>query len=275
MDFNKSIFENRRNAKNPFLVSHRGVNGANIPCNTLASYKIAADMGADVVEIDVTRSKDGEYFCFHPGTEPVFMKTGRFIPEMTAEEVKRTPLLNLDEVPTHYRAPLLRETFALLKDRVYINVDKYWTDIEGITRIIRECGMEKQVIVKTSVEPQYIDEIERVAPDLMYMGIAWHRDNVSDALLKRNINYIGIEALFDRPDDEIASREYIDSMHDKGLLVWANSIIYNEKDVISAGFTDDSSLFGGDGAGWLRLAGMGFDFIQTDWLMSVQQALKQ
>ena len=109
-DFRKSILEARKRLSRPFLVAHRGVNGANVPCNTLAAYKIAVNQGADVVEIDVTKSKDGEYFCFHPGTEPIFLKCGKFIPDMTAEEVKRTPILNMDEVPTHYRIPTLKET---------------------------------------------------------------------------------------------------------------------------------------------------------------------
>ena len=274
MDFNKSIFENRKALTRPFIAAHRGVSGANIPCNTLLAQKIAVNEGADVVEIDVTKSMDGEYFCFHPGTEPVFLKCGKYIPEMTAEEVKNTPLLNNDEVPTHYRVPLLKDVFALLKDKVYINVDKYWEDVEGITRVIRECGVEKQVIVKTPIEDEYFEQVEKYAPDFMYMGMARHTDDVTDRLLKRNINYIGIEALFDSFDDDVASEKYISSMHEKGLLVWGNSILYNERDIISAGLTDDAALESGDGSSWKKLAAMNFDFIQTDWVLEVVNALK-
>ena len=49
MDFNRTIFENRMERKDPFLAAHRGICGGNIPCNTLAAYKIAVDQGADVV----------------------------------------------------------------------------------------------------------------------------------------------------------------------------------------------------------------------------------
>ena len=273
MDFNKSIFENRKALSRPFIAAHRGVSGANIPCNTLLAQKIAINEGADVVEIDVTKSLDGEYFCFHPGMEPVFLKCGKYIPEMTAEEVKNTPLLNNDEVPTHYRVPLLKDVFALLKDKVYINVDKYWEDVEGITRVIRECGVEKQVIVKTPIEDEYFEALEKYAPDFMYMGMARHTDDVTDRLLKRNINYIGIEALFDSFDDDVASEKYISSMHEKGLLVWGNSILYNERDIISAGLTDDAALESGDGSAWKKLAAMKFDFIQTDWVLEVVNAL--
>lgn len=272
IDFNKNIMLNRKDKKAPFLVAHRGVNAANIPCNTLAAYEIAVKQGADVVEIDVSISKDGEYFCFHPGTEPIYLKTGKYIPEMTAEEVKNVPLLNQDEVPTHYRIPTLKETFALLKDKVYINVDKFWTDVKGITEIIRECGVEKQVIVKTSPEPNLLDQVEKYAPDLMYMGIVSYRDEISDALLKRNVNYVGAEVLFDDLRDRVASEEYIAAMHDKGLAVWVNSIVYNEKDVISAGLTDDKALLD-DGNCWIKLADMGFDFIQTDFILAAKATL--
>ena len=269
MNFDKTIFENRKRDM-PFLVSHRGVNCANVPCNTMLAFKIAVNQGADVVELDVSKSKDGEFFVFHPGTEKVFLKCGKTIPEMTADEVKGLRLLNLDEVPTHYGIPALEEVLLFLKDKVYINVDKFWTDIEGITAVIRKCGVEKQVIVKTPVEEKYFKAVEKFAPDLMFMPLTHDRDTVTEIMRGRKINYIGVEALFGDLSDEVATAEYIQKMHEKGLLVWANSIVYDENEIISAGFTDDISLELGGDRGWGELAGRGFDFIQTDWLYAVK-----
>ena len=48
MDFDQSIYENRRKRKDPFVAAHRGVSRANIPCNTMAAFRIAVDQGADV-----------------------------------------------------------------------------------------------------------------------------------------------------------------------------------------------------------------------------------
>ena len=270
MDFNKTIFENRMEKGSPFLAAHRGVNGANIPCNTLASYQIAMNQGADVVEIDITKSIDGEYFVFHPFMEPVYLKCGKLIPEMTAEEVKRTPILNQDEVPTHYRVSTLQEVLALLKDKVYINVDKFWTDVEGITAEIRRAGVEKQVIVKTYVDDKSLEEVEKYAPDLMYVTMAWHKDEISEKLLRRKMNFIGIEALFDQESDEIISDEYIRWMHEHKLLVWTNSIIYNEAEVIAAGHSDDLSMVESPDKGWGWLLDKNVDFIQTDWLLALR-----
>ena len=177
MRFDRSIFENRHSAGRPFLAAHRGVSGANIPCNTLLSYKIAVMQGADVVELDVSKSKDGKFFVFHPGMEPVFLKCGKYISEMTAEEVARLTIVNCDDTPTSYHIPTLQEAFALLKDKVYINVDKFWTDIAGISEEIRRAGVEKQVIVKTRVEENTVAQLEKFAPDLMFMAIVGREDS--------------------------------------------------------------------------------------------------
>ena len=257
----------------PFIAAHRGVCGANIPCNTLAAYQIAVNQGADVVELDISKSKDGEYFAFHPGMETEFIRCGKYLCDMTAAEIRKLRLLNSDGAETHYTIPPLSEAFALLKDKAYINVDKFWTDVPGITSEIRKAGVENQVIVKTYADEKSWDEAERYAPDLMYMTMAWHKDDVTERLLSRNIRYIGIEALFDEETDEIASDEYIRAMHEKGLLVWMNAIIYNEKEVISAGHTDDISLTADPSRGWGWLCRKDADFIQTDWAFMLRQYL--
>ena len=37
-----------------FIVAHRGTPGGNIPCNTIASYEIALDQGADMIKEEGT-----------------------------------------------------------------------------------------------------------------------------------------------------------------------------------------------------------------------------
>ncbi|MBQ2809886.1 MAG: glycerophosphodiester phosphodiesterase family protein [Clostridia bacterium] len=270
MDFTKSIFENRKEKGSPFLVAHRGVCGANVPCNTIASYKIALSQGADVVEIDVARSSDGVHYVFHPGMEHVFLGSSRQISEMTSSEVDEMFLLNQDHVKTSYKVPYLKDVLTLLKGKAYINVDKFWTDVEGISRVIRECGVEDQVIIKTYPNPSVMADIEKYASDFMFMTMAWGKDDTSEGLLERNINVIGAEVLFSRDSDECISEEYIAKMHNLGLLVWVNSIIYNEADVISAHHTDDISLYDDPEKGWGWILDKNVDFIQTDWLLMLK-----
>jgi len=270
MDFNKSILENRKENGSPFLVAHRGVCGANVPCNTIAAYKIALSQGADVVEIDVSKSKDGVFYVFHPGMEHVFLRSKRPISDMDSSEVDAMFLVNQDSVATSYKVPRLSEVFALLKDKVYINVDKFWTDIEGISNEIRKAGVEKQVIVKTYEDEKSLAGVKKYAPDFMFVPLVRGKDNSTDRLKANGINVIGAEVLFKTVDDECISDEYIKSMHDKGRLIWVNSIIYNEADVISAHKTDDISLWDDPDKGWGWLLDKNVDFIQTDWLLMLK-----
>ena len=48
------------------IAAHRGSSTGNIPCNTLPAYRAALLEGADMIEIDVDKSADGELFIFHP-----------------------------------------------------------------------------------------------------------------------------------------------------------------------------------------------------------------
>lgn len=259
----------------PYIVAHRGVYGANIPCNTLASYQIALNHGADVIELDVSKSKDGELFVFHPGMEPAFLGIEQHISELTAQEVKKLRLLNYDRVPTSYAIPTFEEALRLLKDKAYINVDKFWTDVEGISAQIKKAGVEKQVIVKSAVdEESLLDYVEKYASEYMFMAIVRANDTVTPLIEKRNINYIGTEVLFDKESDPVIGDAYIRSMHEKGYLVWANSIVYDERAVISAFHTDDKSLWQDPTQGWGWLLDKQVDFIQTDWVLALKQYIK-
>jgi glycerophosphoryl diester phosphodiesterase len=66
----------RDTAKNGLLIAaHRGVAGGNIPCNSMASYETALVQGADILEIDIAKSNDGELFVFHPGLEHIHLRS--------------------------------------------------------------------------------------------------------------------------------------------------------------------------------------------------------
>ncbi len=271
IDFDKSIFENRKAKGRPFLAAHRGVCGANLPCNTMRAFHVAVAQGADVVELDVARTKDGKFFVFHPGKEPVFLKSQKYVSELTAEEVHELFLYNQDGVATHYKVPTLAEALAFLKGKVYINIDKFWTDVPGIAKEIRKAGVEKQVIVKTYTDEESLENVAKYAPDFMFMPLVRGKDEVTQRLIEQGVNVIGAEVLFEKETDDVISDTYIQQMHDKGLLIWANSIVYDELDVISAYHTDDVAVGGDPDCGWGWLIDKKVDFIQTDWLLALQK----
>ncbi len=272
MDFEKSIFEN---SKDRILVcAHRGVSGADIPCNTLPAFKAALMHGADMIELDVALSRDGEHFVFHPGMERAHLDMRSFLITKKSSKIKKLKFVNQDNTKTEYGINTLEEILTFLKGRCYINIDKYWTDIKGITECIRKCGVEKQVIVKTPDEQKYYSEIARYAPDLMFMPIVRKKDEITERLDEMGINCIGAEVLFKSERDPVNSEKYIKSMHKREKIVFANAIVYNYREILSAGHTDDISIIDSPESGWGYLADRGYDVIQTDWCGSVKAFLE-
>jgi len=87
-------------AADPIVIGHRGACGY-VPEHTLASYALAHGMGADYIEPDLVRTKDGAFICLHDihleattDVEAVFpdraRKDGRwYAADFTLEEIRR------------------------------------------------------------------------------------------------------------------------------------------------------------------------------------------
>lgn len=255
-------------------VAHRGVSGGNIPCNTLAAYELALRQGADMIEIDVEMSADGKLFIFHPGMEPIHLRSAERLPALTAEEISRLRYVNYDSTPTQFGVNTLDEVLETFRGRCLINVDKFWGHPEEIYRAISRHGMTRQVVVKSAPSEKVFRVLEELAPELPFMPIVrdthpWHAE-----LMKRNLCYVGAEVLFREDSAAVASPEFIETMHRDGKLVWVNAIIYNYREQLCAGHSDDRSLCGDPDGGWGWLARRGFDLIQTDWTQMMLDYLK-
>lgn len=269
-------FDLKKDARSrTMIVAHRGVWGGNIPGNTPEAFDAALQQGSDMIELDVSISADGELFVFHPGMERVFLHSDKLLRELPASEIRKLRFHNGDATPTQFSVSTFDEVLEHLKGRCYINVDKFLDNPDPISRAIRRHNMMDQILVKSKPSEDVTRTLEALAPDVSYMLIIKDKDDYTDAILKRNVNYIGAEVLFATEDCEVASREYIDRMHDKNLIVWVNSIVYNYRDVLAAGHNDDISVPGRMDEGWGWLLDRGFDMIQTDWPMMLKAYMER
>ena len=261
--------------KKILLAAHRGVAGGNIPCNSRQAFQIALNQGADIIELDVESSLDGELFIQHPGMEKVNLRLMDSIKNYPASVVKKFYLSNCDLTRTDQHIMCLEDALTMLKDKCIVNIDKFWEHPEEIAALVRKLHMEDQVIIKTSNKPKYLDDVEKYAPDLPYMAIVKDEDTTYEEIRKRNINYVGVEVVFAKETAPVAQKEYINRMHSDEMLVWANGIVYNYKDELAAGHNDDISLVENPEKGWGWIADKGYDIIQTDFLLPCRQFLEQ
>ena len=267
------LFEKAK--ENIIIVAHRGASGGNIPCNTMAAYEIALKQGADMIEADVSCSKDGKLFLFHPGMEKEHLGKRISLSRRNYSNIKNLHYINYDNTPTQFTIADFDDFLENFKNRCFINIDKYWDNPEKIYEAVKRHNMTDQILVKSKISDKVISVLENLSPELPYIPIVSEKHPLHKELMKKKINYVGAEVLFKKDTSYLASDEFIDMMHRDGKLVWANAIIYDHKAQLSGGHSDDSALTVSEDFGWGWLADKGFDFIQTDWTMMLVDYLKK
>lgn len=259
-------FETLKNKKKPLVAAHRGLALGNIPCNTPASFEFALRNGADIIELDVSVTKDKKLIVFHPGMEFAHTNSKKSFLDMTLKEIKEeVRYLNIDNALTQFPISEFKDIMLLLKDRCIVNVDKFWTAPDLISEAIRECNMENKVIIKTSPNQRDLDNVRKYAPDMPYMPVVTKKEDFEALIGDNSLNLVGAEVCFDSEESDFASKEYIKNIQEKGLMLWVNAIVYNYKAVLSAGHNDDISAMGDPDYGWGWLIDRGYDIIQTDY----------
>lgn len=106
----------------PIIIAHRGAS-AHARGNTLESFQKAVEFGADMIEFDVRRTKDGVLVAHHD-----LLIHGEPIHELTYREIERRLQ------PDHMHVPTIHEILDLAHGKVGIDVE------------IKEPGYENQII---------------------------------------------------------------------------------------------------------------------------------
>lgn len=257
------------------IAAHMGTHSGNIPGNTWEAFEVALRQGADIVELDVTKSADDQLFVFHPGTEQRCFGQDLHLEQMHSDEIRKLRFLNEFDEFTSLHPLLLSDALAMLKDRCVVNLDKFQNNPALIARTVRSLGMQDQVIVKTAQRPDLFDAVAEAAWDLPYMPVVRENDTCCEMLAARkDLRYFGVEAVFSSDDSMLASDEYIQKIHGLGKQVWLNSIRYDDQQPLAGTHCDDLALVDDPDAHWGWMGRKGYDIIQTDWVLPLYLYLR-
>lgn len=270
----KSITEQRKE-KGILVAAHRGVAGGNIPPNTIAAFDIALKEGADILEMDLFKSKDGEIFVFHTGMEPAYLDHYFKIETLTSEEIRRLRLCNVDLAETFMPLNTFDEVLEHYKNKCILNLDRCILIVKDVMEVVKKHNMLDQILLKSDPSDRSLKLVETYAPTVDYMPIFMEEDHASEKIEQMNINYMGAELVFESEKSPIAQDSYLDKMHKNGKILWGNAIVYASRVKLAAGHNDDISLTEDPEKGWGWLADKGFDIIQTDWTHHCVEYLKK
>lgn len=172
------IYNNPANYPNYIMISaHRGY-WKDYPENSLPAIQAAIDLGADMVEFDITKSEDGELYLLHDyGLDR--LTTGHGIVRkgegVTFEyykywdEIKDLKLKTLDGKASGYKLATLREALLKCKNKVLVSIDKAENIIPQMYYLVKELGMVEQVTFKTKIQffptPKSIEDLVKNQDD--------------------------------------------------------------------------------------------------------------
>lgn len=260
----KTIFEQIKEKK-VLVAAHRGSSRGNIPPNTIAAFDIALKEGADIVEMDLFQSTDGEIFVFHTGMEPCQLDRHLKIEKLSSERIRNLRYCNCELNETLLPLNTLDEVLEHLKGKCFLNLDRCVMIVEDVMKSVRRHGMQDQILLKSAPTPDCLRLIEAYAPDVCYTPVFHEKDTASERIQAMNITYSGAELVFASEDAPIVQEAYMKTHHDAGRFLFCNALRYSSYVPLSAGRDDDLSLTQSEDAGWGWLVDKGFDIIQTDW----------
>jgi glycerophosphoryl diester phosphodiesterase len=160
------------------IFGHRGAS-AHAPENTLASFRLAAQQGAEAVELDAKLTTDGEVFVFH---DLSLQRTtdGKGM----VKDIRFAQLRELDAGSwfsaefAGEKIPTLGEVFEGVGKNLFINIEltNYASPRDGlpdeVVKLVKQHGMENRVLF-SSFNPFNLSRVRRLLPGAKVGILAW------------------------------------------------------------------------------------------------------
>lgn len=157
----------------PRVIAHRGFSGR-APENTRIAFDQAIDAGADMVELDVLLSRDGEVVVIHDETLDRTTNGSGPVSEHDLDELRRLDAGSwFDPAFAGERLPILDEVLDIVRGRILLNVEiKAGLSMAAqailVPKVVEQIlirDMTEQVII-SSFDPRPLGRLRAVAPEI-------------------------------------------------------------------------------------------------------------
>lgn len=257
----KTIIDNFENPEGYVVViAHRG-DWRNAPENSLLAIQNCIDMGVDMVEIDIRKTKDGHLILMHDETlDRTTDGTGK-VANWTLDSIRTLHLRNGQGRITRFTIPTLEEAMKVAKGKIMINLDKCYDYFEEAYEILEKTGTTDQVVMKgKKTFEEVVEDFDEYLGRVYFMPIIDLANPKADQIFETYYNELepfAYELLFNQ--DSLASVERIQAYQEASTRPWVNSIFPH----LCADHDDDVAVTDVK-ASYDWLIARGFNMIQTD-----------
>ena len=248
-------------SKKVLVVAHRG-DWRNAPENSLQAFKNCIEMGVDMIEIDLKKTKDNHLIIMHDNTiNRTTNGTGK-PSDYTLEEIRKFHLKNGQGRTTFHPIPTLEEVLNLAKGKILINIDKGYDYFKDVYALLEKTGTTGQVVIKSGYDYEKVkNENGDVLDKVIYMPIVSLDQPGAEAFIDgyKKQRPIAIECCFAKETPEVL--RLLKKVKESGIKIWLNSLWPS----LNAGHDDDRAVeMKQEDEAWGWLLEQGASLIQTD-----------
>lgn len=253
---------NNPTGKDILVIAHRS-DWRNFPENSLEAMESAINMGVDMIEIDVAKTKDNQLIIMHDRTLDRTTTGSGLVADKTLEEIKQLHLKNGIDIATKYKIPTLEEVLLSCKGKILINLDKTYEFFDQAFELAKQTGTTHQIVMKG-----YDITVDKVIADfgvkldtITFMPII-NLDKQANPLtiiddFQTKLKVKAFEIVFSKENPEVLNQ--FSAIKSKGSRVWVNSL-WGE---LCANHEDNLAVNNPDAIyGWY--INKGVNMIQTD-----------
>lgn len=261
------------NPKYVTVVAHRG-DWRNAPENSLQAFQNCIDMGVDMIEIDIHKTKDGVLVLMHDDTLDRCSNGKGKIKDHTYAEIQKLNLMSQhDAWATRHKIPTLEEVLNLCKGKILINIDKGYDYFQDVLELTEKTGTTSQIIIKSGHAAERVkNENAEVLKKVIYMPVISLDAKDAPQKVAENLalNPVAIECCIGKYSEQV--EELLQQIRNAGVKVWINSLWPSLCD----SHDDDRAVELKDPDGsWGWILERGATLIQTDRPDTLIQYLKK
>ncbi|MCP8310974.1 MAG: hypothetical protein L6N94_05695 [Candidatus Methylarchaceae archaeon HK01M] len=189
------------------IIAHRGASSYE-PENTLRAIERALDVRADMIEVDVRSSKDGQIVVIHDGSVDRTTNGKGHVKDLTLEELKKLDAGKGEKIPT------LKEVIDYVRQKVILVIEIKVTNIErSVAKIIEREGIARGAIITSFFHP-IVKKVKEANP-IIKTGVIFKCHPIRPPELALSAH---AEVLF--PEYKYVSQEMVEEAHKYDLEVY-------------------------------------------------------
>ncbi|MFZ1912950.1 MAG: glycerophosphodiester phosphodiesterase family protein [Propionicimonas sp.] len=249
------------------IVAHRAVGHGSIAENTTLAVRAAQLSGADMVEIDVTASSDGEFYSFHDGHEPETLGFKANLQTLTAAEIDQVSFIWVDRPGRRARVERLLPLLESFRGGpMLFTVDRSWWRWPALLRSLARLDMSDQLVMKCPAwEDAALHRLREFPVKFPVMPICAGPDDVYRTLDDPDLNTVGVELITTTRHHPWFSHSVMEEFHGRGVFCFVNTETLTTGVPLFGGLDDELAITSSPEAAYGPIFDLGVDAIQTDW----------